>query len=48
MTFDYMNRVLKSQNEMRARNPRPAGWTAKQVFSYLLHNARAPETGFDR
>lgn len=48
MTFDYMNRVLRAQNEMRLRHPRPQGWTARQVFSYLLHNARAPDTGFDR
>lgn len=33
---------------MRQRHGRPAGWSARQTFSYLLHNARAPDPGFDR
>lgn len=39
---------MNAQKDMRARYGKPAGWTAKQMFAYLLHNANAPDEGFDR
>jgi len=48
VTYDYVNRVLRNQNEMRRKFGRPHGWTPRQVFSYLMHNASAPDSTFDR
>jgi hypothetical protein len=48
MTYDYVNRVLRTQNEMRRRMGKPNGWSSRQIFSYLMHNATAPDVSFDR